>query len=127
MMGGNALKVIFILLCSVLTFSCNRNKSIILDASDEASLSPDVQWAVVYVPYVALREYHDEKSDVTSHAKQGTVLKIEGIFFAQQKDSTGHLNKVTWYKFEDGWLEGTAIKIYDNRLKAETASARLAE
>ncbi len=108
----------FVLLCS-LFFSCRQNRTISFDSSKPLAITPGVEWAVVTVPYAAFREEAGFEHSVTSHARSGEIFMVQGKRFLKNEDSPDY---TTWYLFEKGWLDASAIKVYDSQFKAETNS-----
>lgn len=97
--------------------SCNRNKEISLDLSEPLALAPDVEWAVVIDPYAAYRSDTDWSSEVMGHCRKGDILQIKGTSVFN--------NSENWYFFDSGWLPESALHVYSNRFKAETAAGKL--
>ena len=110
--------------CLLNLTSCIKNKTIKLDSNDEAAFVVGVEWAVVSSPYAAFRVDHGFEYVVSSHARQGDVMQIEGCYYQNAKNEEGENVVYTWYKFEKGWLDNTVVEVYDNRLKAQTVSER---
>jgi len=111
--------VVLILACVALC-SCSRNEKIVFDSSDSLALAMDVNWAVVSDPYVAFRSEPGYENDVKEHGRMGDILMVRGKRYYKQDGEN-----VFWYNFDQGWLEENSIRVYDNKLKAETASKEL--
>ncbi|MBQ2081741.1 MAG: hypothetical protein VZR56_05420 [Treponema sp.] len=104
--------------------SCNRNREIKIETEDPLALTPGIEWAVIKEPYAALREEASYESNVVSHARRGEILLITGKTYL----STGSgKNKriVTWYCFDEGWLDESCMDIYDNKMKAEKEASKM--
>ncbi|MBQ5491563.1 MAG: hypothetical protein IIT68_05865 [Treponema sp.] len=112
----------FCALIACLCASCSKEKPIVLDSDDIKALTPGVEWAVVGEPYAAFREEPAFESTVMAHARRGDVLEVKGKTLCKDPLTS---RTFTWYQFEDGWLELSSVVIYDNRLKAQTAAAKL--
>lgn len=110
---------ILLLIC-LFFCSCSRNDRIVFNSDDSLSLAMDIQWAVVSDPYVAFRVEPGFEKDVKDHGRMGDILMVQGKrYFIQDGEN------VFWYYFDEGWLEENSIRVYDNKLKAETASKEL--
>lgn len=99
--------------------SCSKKQeeTILFDESHPLSLAPDVEWALITDPYAAFRAQTDYNADITGHIRRGEILQV----YAKSIDK----QKVTWYKFEQGWLPQNCLAIYTNRYKAQTAATNL--
>lgn len=113
-------------LCALLAlasvfFSCSKKSDDVIqfDNSEPLALAPDVTWAVVLDPYAAYRDTTSWDSRVVSYCRKGDILQVTGS--ATIKGSG------TWYKFNSGWLPESAVRLYDNRFRAETAAKQLVE
>ena len=117
-------KLIFVLFCCILFFSCkNKNEQISFLDDDTLSLDPTIKWAVVIEPDVAFRAEPSWQALSTDHSRYGDVLMIEGCkILDSNKNKT---SKEIWYRFEHGWLAESSISIYQNQLKAKKASSLL--
>lgn len=121
--------------CSVMFFSCNKRSSIDINVVDEAAIAPDVQWALVSVPYVSFMKEPSYSSDVVSHERSGAVLPVAGkktcrvVRYEEDDEKKAHpiVEYLVWYKFSQGWLESTQITLYDTRLKAENSASSVAK
>ncbi|MBE6352089.1 MAG: hypothetical protein E7060_03980 [Treponema bryantii] len=113
------LKTIFLILLSVMFFSCNDNKEkeIKFDTSHPLELSPNISWAVIIDPYAAFRIDLDWDSSVAAYSRKGDILQV----LAKSYDE----KSAVWYKFEQGWLPESSVTIYSNRLKAKNASEKI--
>lgn len=116
--------------CSVLFFSCNKRSSIDVNVVDEAAIAPDVQWALVSVPYVSFMKEPSYASDVVSHERSGAVLPVVGkktckVVRYEDDEKKAHpiVEYLVWYKFSQGWLESTQITLFDTKLKAENSAS----
>ena len=99
--------------------SCTKksSESIRLDLSDPLALAPDISWAVVLDPYAAYRTSPSWDAAADSYCRKGDILQVTGK--AAVKESG------VWYKFKDGWLSESAVTIYANRYRAESAAVKL--
>lgn len=98
-------------------FSCSKNKEIIFDNSTPLAMAPDVQWALVVDPYSAFRAEASWTSDVTGHCRKGDIFQVLGASFDAEREE--------WLNFTFGWLPLSAVSVYSNRYKAESAAAIL--
>ena len=117
-MAKKLLKITYTLLLVTfltLNFSCkkNNNEVIILDESNPLALAPDITWAVIIEQYASFKEEKDWASGNSGHVRKGQILQVEG----KALDTNGKI----WYLFDEGWLPENSLKIYSNRLKAESA------
>jgi hypothetical protein len=94
-----------------------KGNEIIFDNSQPLALAPDVSWAVVLDPYAGYRKTTSWNSEVTSYSRKGDILQVLGETAVKESGN--------WYKFKAGWLPETAVTVYNNRLKAETAASRI--
>ena len=117
--------------CSLLFFSCNKRSSIDVNVVDETAIAPDLQWALVSVPYVSFMKEPSYSSDVVSHERSGAVLPVVGkktckvVRYEDDDEKKAHpiVEYLVWYKFSQGWLESTQITLYDTKLKAEKSAS----
>ena len=79
-------------------------------------LSPTVEWALVSVPYLACHKDADYASPVIDSFRDGDILEVKGNCMIQVDDT-----KEKWFALNDGWVPSSAVKIYSNKLKAESA------
>lgn len=102
--------------------SCSKknNWEIVLDSSDPLALAPDVEWAVVVVPYASFRKETSWDAQAEGYCKQGECFAIEATSAISVE---GKFQK--WYRFESGWLPESAVKIYANKFRAEKAAKNL--
>jgi len=115
------LYAVFFLVCMTVFFgSCSdRNKTVVLDDSEPLALAPDVSWAVVIDPYAAYRKDTVWDAEVIGHSRKGDILQVLGKSVVNSSEN--------WYKFKAGWLPGSSVNIYNNRLRAQTAAEQLIE
>lgn len=106
---------------SCLLVSCAKKmgKEIQLDNSEPLALAPDISWAVVLAPYAGYRKVTSWNSEVISYCRKGDILQVLGETAVKESGN--------WYEFKAGWLPESAVTVYSNRLKAETAAAKLKE
>jgi hypothetical protein len=107
-------------LCAAFCISGCREKNengIPLDDSNPLALAPDVSWAVVLDPYAAYRGETSWEASVTGHCRKGDILQVLGMSAAE--------NGETWYRFDEGWLPDSAVSVYSNRYRAETAAKQV--
>lgn len=126
--------VAFLLLTLILfSFGCKSKKSASLMDIDPVALSPELEWAVVISPYVAFRKDAGFDNLVTNHGRRGDVFLVKGKKSLREeiteesdsKKTQTTVRYVTWYLFDEGWLEETSLSIYDNRLRAENVASKL--
>ncbi len=116
-MRKTALFFITAALCFSLFCSCSGNgKQITFDESDPLALDIEVQWAIITDPYAACREEPSYSSETVSHFRKGELARITG---EQTVKTDGKYEK--WYNFDRGWVSGSAVKVYSNKLKAQKA------
>jgi len=97
--------------------SCSGKKNqIVFDNSDPLSTDVEVQWAIITDPYAACRAEPSYESETINHFRKGVLVQIKG----QQTVKTDGLYE-KWYNFDEGWVTGSALKVYSNKLKAEKA------
>lgn len=103
----------FVFASSMFLAGCQKKEEteIVFDDSFPLALAPDVEWCVVTEPYVAYKKNSDWGAEVTGHCRKGEIIQIRG----KRQDSSGE----RWYYTEKGWLPGTSVSIYSNRLKAQ--------
>lgn len=115
-------KFLVLLFCICLFTACSakkNNKTIVFDNSFPLALAPDISWALVTDQYVTYRESFDWNSEATGHVRKGEILQV----ISKSIDD----DKFVWYKFETGWLPSSAVSIFSNRMKAQTAANQLKE
>ncbi len=121
--NGAALFFLISLFFTLNLSSCSKRNSdgISLDNSDPLALAPDVQWAVVKDPYAAFRNDTSWTADAAGYCRQGEVFPILAMTYVDD-DKGGQ----TWYRFKDGWLPGSLLSVYPNKLRAAKAASALA-
>ncbi|MBP5587409.1 MAG: hypothetical protein J6X37_01595 [Treponema sp.] len=108
----------------LLMTGCSKNKDLIsLNEDDILAMNPTIQWAVVIEPYAVFRKEASWESSVLDHCRYGDVLMIEGN--AILDSFTDSSSKEIWYRFDKGWLSSSSVVVYQNKYKAQKASADL--
>ncbi|MCR5612130.1 hypothetical protein [Treponema sp.] len=115
---------LFFTICSLLFFSCNKNKDEIqFSNTDILSLDPTISWAVVTEPYAAFRKEPSWGANTMDHCRFGDVLMIQGCRITESMNDPA--SKEVWYSFDQGWLSESSITVYKNKFKAQKASEKL--
>lgn len=110
--------LLFVAFFCILLVSCNKNKQgVVADLSDLESVSIQEQWAMIFEPYVALRKEPTENSDISAHCRRGDVFLVKGSSIQTRNGQTE-----MWYDLGSGWILGSSIRIYSNKLQAENAA-----
>ena len=109
--------LLFAAIASFVSCTKKSSEAIPLDTSEPLALVPDISWAVVLDPYAAYRSTPSWDSAAAGYCRKGDILQVTGK--AAVKESG------TWYKFKDGWLSESAVTIYANRYRAESAAGKL--
>ncbi len=114
-------------LCSIVFSSCVKKDSIAFSFPDNDPLAyvPGSNWAVVMEPLVGLRETDSYESKVQSHVRRGDVMEVTGKRISTRKNADGQKVVSVWYGFEDGWVESSSVKIYENKMQAENAAVKM--
>ncbi len=126
-------RVLFLAFISVPLFfsSCQKRveQSIDFDIPGEEPLAylPGVEWAVVTDSVAALREDAGFENKVVHHARRGDVFVVTGKRLTSIKSSDGIVRTVVWYGFDEGWLIEDSLSVYENRMNAQNAAAKLLE
>ncbi|MBQ0051713.1 MAG: hypothetical protein KBT11_06550 [Treponema sp.] len=115
-------KLFFVFLAVLLCFvSCSKKgPEIELKPMELAELSPRIQWALVTNPYVACFAEASYESNTVASFRKGEIYQVEGnctVKVGEGKDE----KKETWYALHAGWVPGSAVKIFSNKLRAEEA------
>ena len=92
------------------------------DDGTPLAVSPEVEWAVVSVPYAACYEETDYASAVTTHCRRGEVLVVQGRRTVKLETKTE-----LWYAFDAGWIPAGSLAVYPNKLRADNAARLLRE
>lgn len=109
--------VILILFCFVSCGKQRQAEEIVFDNSEPLALAPDIKWALINEPYAAFKDSLDWDSQINGYCRKGDILQV--ISRSEDKD------KVSWYKFKEGWLPASCLSVYSNRMKAQTAAKDL--
>ena len=125
-MKKNYVVYLLILCAAFISVSCSKKDEITFDNSDPLALTPGIEWAVVTEPYAAFRAKNNYESEVINEARRGEIYEVTGKAIVINK-KTDPVPQTTWYEFEKGWLDSSAITIYDNKMRAETAAAKLSK
>jgi hypothetical protein len=109
---------IFFIAASCIMTGCAKKTGdeIQFDDSEPLALAPDVSWAVILDPYAGYRKLPSWNSEVKSYCRKGDILQVLG--------ETAVKDSGNWFEFKGGWLPETAVTVYNNRLKAETAASK---
>ena len=112
--------IFFILVFIFMISSCYKAKEISLEKINSLAITPDLEWAVIVVPYATFKERPDYASDVINYSRIGEIMLVEGKkknkSLSSESNSTEY---VMWYKFEKGWLDESLVKVFDTKYKAE--------
>lgn len=100
-----------------IVFGCSRRENLIVDVSDSVSFSPDFDWAVISVQYAVYCTNPGVETDISAHGRKNDVLQILGRRIVHSEEK-----KVLWYKFQQGWLPESAVRVYQNKMQAERVS-----
>ena len=109
------MKAFLILTAVCLSFffsGCAKNKEIKFQDDVPHALSPDV-----IDPYAAYRSETDWSAEILGHCRKGNILEVKGTALFNDAEN--------WYYFDGGWLPESAVNIYSNRYKAQTAVGQL--
>ncbi len=106
--------------------SCSKSKNQIqLQKMTADELSPSVEWALVTDPYVACREQAGYEFPTVASFRKGEIYEVEGNktveITDEMPDGKKNIKKETWYALENGWVPGSAVRIFSNKMKAENA------
>lgn len=122
---SNLRKVFFVVLAAISLsslFSCSKkiDNGIELDTSDPLATAPDVQWALIVVPYASFKKETSWDAQTAGYCKQGECFPIlaRSVFTVDGETEN-------WYRFEEGWLPENMVKIYANKFRAEKAAKSL--
>lgn len=107
-------------LAGVFFSACKKDKDILFNSNDRAALELGVYYAVITAPYAAIYKDHDYSSDVVQNARQGEIFRVKGKYIVPNVTDTNSVS--SWYEFDGGWVDNISLKLYDNRLKALSAS-----
>ncbi|MCM1320947.1 MAG: hypothetical protein NC041_02080 [Bacteroides sp.] len=88
-----------------------------VDVSDSESFGSDFDWAVISVQYAVYCTEPGVETDISSHGRKNDVLRILGRRIVHTEET-----KVLWYKFQQGWLPESAVRVYQNKMQAERDS-----
>lgn len=112
---------LFILFALVIVTGCTKTgRTADLSAADNLAISNE--WCVISVPYAAFKSEPSEAAEVVEHGRRSDMYEIVGKKYVTEKKQT-----VIWYQFEKGWLPETSVVVYQNKLKAKTASEGMNE
>ena len=116
--------VVALCLCMVVAVGgCERKERVFqFDSATPLALHPEVEWALVSAPYAACYAEADYASAVATHYRRGAVLQVQGVCSVPQGDK-----QERWYAFDAGWIPASALEIYANKLRADTAARQLLE
>lgn len=112
-----------VIVCMICT-ACYKPKEIKFDDSDPLALVTGIEWAVLVPPYAAFREEPGFENKIIAEGKKAEIHRVTGKRILQTV--SGRKKEYTvWYKFEEGWLDESVVEIYNNKYKAQTASAKM--
>ncbi len=92
------------------------------DLSMSVNLADSSEWCVISVPYAAFKSEPSSVAEVVEHGRRSDIYEITG-----KKYITANKETIIWYQFEKGWLPESSVMVYENRLKAQTASNSMNE
>lgn len=106
--------------------SCQKRNSIEINSSS-LEIAPDLQWALIVVPYAAFRADSSFSSQVQGSARKGEIFVVKGKKSIREESNgdENSLDRTVWYNFEQGWLDESLVRIYDTKLKAQNAAKRI--
>lgn len=115
-----------ILFCLLSFVSCQKRNLIELN-SNTLDIAPDLQWALIVVPYAAFRADCTFSSQVQGSARKGEIFVVKGkkSISEESNGEDNSLDKTIWYNFEQGWLDESLVRIFDTKLKAQNAAKRI--
>lgn len=101
--------------------SCKgKNNNLQFDSSDPLATAPRVEWILIRDPFVACHTDADYESDVATHFKRGNIMMVEG---KQSVKVDGVYED--WYALKEGWVPGSSVLVFSNKLKAQSAAKEL--
>lgn len=92
------------------------------DLSISENLAVSHEWCVITIPYAAFKEVPSEKAEVINHGRRSDIYEVIGKKYITEKNQT-----ILWYQSDKGWLPETSVIVYENQLKAQTASESMNE
>lgn len=114
-------KKFFLIALALIFVSCSKKSGFIpVDNSDPLSLQFGVEWVLITSPYVSCHAEPDYNSSVEEHLRRGEIRVLDG---EQTVKTDGVFEK--WYFIEEGWVSENFVRIYSNKLKAESARKKL--
>lgn len=115
-----------ILFCLLSFVSCQKRNLIELN-SNPLDIAPDLQWALIVVPYAAFRTDCTFSSQVQGSGRRGEIFVVKGrkSISEESNGEDNSLDKTIWYHFEQGWLDESLVRIFDTKLKAQNAAKRI--
>ncbi len=113
--------VILVLILLSVTAGCTRKNDVpVFDNSDPYAVEPGVEWILVTAPYAACYSEPGYGASVSEHLRKGVIRRVLGT---QSVKVDGNFEK--WYSLDEGWIPGSFVQVYSNKLKAEKALENL--
>ncbi len=111
---------------SFLFFSCfGKDENIQLQAMSIEELSPRVEWALITDPYVACRNKAGYENSTVASFRKGEIYEVRGNCTVKVDIGNKKERAEKWYALEDGWIPGSAVRIFSNKMKAQNAKMSL--
>ena len=106
--------------------SClGRDEKISFDPMSVDELSPRVEWALITDPYVACRERAGYDNSAVASFRKGEIHEVLGNCTVKVEIDNKKERAEKWYALENGWIPGSAVRIFSNRMKAQNAKKSL--
>ncbi len=88
---------------------------------------PGTEWAVVTEPIACLRADIGFEEKVNVRVRIGDMMQVRGRKIVRIETAEGRESSMVWYLFDRGWMEETSLKVFDNKMRAESMSKKLLE
>lgn len=110
----------------ILFSSCfGRDDEIKFEPMSVDELSPRVEWALITDPYVACRESAGYENSTVASFRKGEIHEVLGNCTIKVEIDNKKERAEKWYALENGWIPGSAARIFSNKMKAQNAKKSL--
>jgi len=96
-------------------------------SEDAMAYIPGTEWAVVTEPIACLRADIGFEEKVNVRVRIGDMMQVRGRKIVRIETAEGRESSMVWYLFDRGWMEETSLKVFDNKMRAESMSKKLLE
>ncbi len=120
-MAGRVGAVLFLCVMVCVSGGCFlRPAEKTVELPETPSLSGGYGWGVITEPYTSFLDTPGRQGIIAAHGRRGEILEVA----ARRIVNDDNVPRI-WFRFEQGWLPETSVRIFSNIYQARTAAAEL--